>query len=109
MESMGFFFSFKYKLSLNLIDLIIPFVIQYDFLCLCLSNLTVFTGMCLFIALVKVSRRMSYLSSILAFVSALIISSRCELIISDLKFCRFTSLIFLSRIYGGGKTRLIFP
>ena len=55
MESMDFFFSFKYKLSLNLIDLIIPFVIQYDFLCLCLSNVIVFTGMCLFIALFKVS------------------------------------------------------
>ena len=42
METMGVFFSFKYKLSLNLIDLIIPFVIQYDFLCFCLSNVIVF-------------------------------------------------------------------
>ena len=44
--------SFKYCLSLYAIDLIIPLVIQFDFLCLCLLNSIVLEGKCLFIALV---------------------------------------------------------
>ena len=51
--------SFKYSLSLYAIDLIIPLVIQFDFLGLCLLNLIVFEGKCLFIALVMVCSRTS--------------------------------------------------
>ena len=43
-------FNSAYNLSLYLIDLIMPLVIQLDFLCLCLWNLTSLTGKCLFIA-----------------------------------------------------------
>ena len=37
-------FIFKYNLSRNFIDHINPAVIQMDFVCLCLSNLTLFKG-----------------------------------------------------------------
>ena len=38
-EFVGVCFIFKYNLSRNCIDRINPAVIQFDFLCLCLSNL----------------------------------------------------------------------
>ena len=38
--SFGDNFIFRYNLSLNVIDLIIPGVIHFDFLCLCLFILT---------------------------------------------------------------------
>ena len=59
--------SFKYSMSLYAIDLIIPLVIQFDILCLCLLNLIVLEGKCLFIALVMVCSR----TSLLEFGSAL--------------------------------------
>ena len=43
-------FNSAYNLSLYLIGLIMPLVIQLDFLCLCLWNLTSLTGKCLLIA-----------------------------------------------------------
>ena len=53
------FFSFMYSLSLNLMDLIIPKVIHFDFLCLCLLTLIVLVGKCLLAASVMVNSRMS--------------------------------------------------
>ena len=53
------FFSFMYSLSLNLMDLIIPKVIHFDFLCLCLLPLIVLVGKCLLAASVMVNSRMS--------------------------------------------------
>ena len=50
-------FSFEYNLSVNLIDLMIPRVIQGAFLCLCLLNLFILLGKNLFIALVIVSSK----------------------------------------------------
>ena len=43
-EFVGVCFIFKYNLSRNFIDRINPAVIQFDLLCLCLSNLTIFKG-----------------------------------------------------------------
>ena len=53
------FLSFMYSLSLNLMDLIIPKVIHFDFLCLCLLTLIVLVGKCLLAATVMVNSRMS--------------------------------------------------
>ena len=50
-----------YSLSLNLMDLIIPKVIHFDFLCLCLLTLIVLVGKCLLAASVMVNSRMSQL------------------------------------------------
>ena len=43
-EFVGVCFIFKYNLSRNFIDRINPAVIQFNLLCLCLSNLTLFKG-----------------------------------------------------------------
>ena len=52
-------FSCMCSLSLNLMDLIIPKVIHFDFLCLCLLTLIVLVGKCLLAAPVMVNSSMS--------------------------------------------------